>query len=80
MDEDSLIFLFVDRVARHGSGDHVDRWPRRTSSSALGQRLALGPAGERMEVADDVSRPAAAAPPSGTCVFRTAAAGQSSGS
>src|SRR5208283_3023853 len=57
MDEDSLIVLLVDRVTRHGAGDHVHDMAASHQLERLGQRLALGPAGKRVEVTDNEADP-----------------------
>ena len=57
MYEDSLVFLFVDWITRHGAGNHVHDMAAPHQFERLGTRLALGPAGERMKITDDEADP-----------------------
>lgn len=55
MNEDALVVFLVDRVAGDRLGDHVHGVAPAHQLEALCQGLSFGPAGERMEITDDVT-------------------------
>ncbi len=57
MNEYSFMLFIVDRITRHRACDDVDHMSATDQFLALGQRLPLSAAGERVEEADDITNP-----------------------